>query len=69
MRESLKQRSAVEAREIWDKRHNMVDMRRKNPALGDRADEELFIDRERPVRKAEPSVFFCFVYLFYNTYT
>ncbi|KAJ7035651.1 enhancer of polycomb-like-domain-containing protein [Mycena alexandri] len=52
-REGLKQESARHAQNVWEKRMAVVDLKRKFPALGDKADEELLIDKERPVKKAE----------------
>jgi enhancer of polycomb-like protein len=61
-REGLKQENARQAQNVWEKRLAVVDLKRKFPTLGDRADEELLIDKERPPKKQETSssVFFQF---------
>lgn len=45
----------------------MVDLKIKNPTFGDKIDEELLIDKERPTKKAEPSscVLSTFLYILY----
>ncbi|KAJ7880322.1 enhancer of polycomb-like-domain-containing protein [Mycena olivaceomarginata] len=54
-REGLKQENARQAQNVWEKRLAVVDLKRKFPTLGDRADEELLIDKERPPKKQETS--------------
>ncbi|KAJ7133035.1 hypothetical protein C8R46DRAFT_1140417, partial [Mycena filopes] len=54
-REGLKQESARHAQNVWEKRLAVVDLKRKFPALGDKADDELLIDKERPTKKVETS--------------
>ncbi|KIY52168.1 hypothetical protein FISHEDRAFT_56145 [Fistulina hepatica ATCC 64428] len=52
-RETLKREQAVQAQNAWSKRLAMADLKRKFPALGDKADEELFVDRERPAKRSD----------------
>lgn len=52
-RETLKRDLAAQAAQIWEKRQQMVDLARKNPSLREKGDEELFMDKERPIRKSE----------------
>ncbi|KAF7370853.1 Enhancer of polycomb-like protein [Mycena sanguinolenta] len=54
-REGLKQESARQAQNVWEKRMAVVDLKRKFPSLGDRTDDELLIDKERPPKKQEMS--------------
>ncbi|KAE9405736.1 hypothetical protein BT96DRAFT_316208 [Gymnopus androsaceus JB14] len=46
-REQLKRDSARQSQVVWDLRMKLVDMKVKNPTLGDKADDELLVDRER----------------------
>ncbi|KAF7309638.1 Enhancer of polycomb-like protein [Mycena indigotica] len=52
-RETMKQESVRQSQDVWEKRMAIVDLKRKYPALV--GDEELLIDKERPVKKPEPS--------------
>ncbi|KAJ3812653.1 enhancer of polycomb-like-domain-containing protein [Lentinula aff. lateritia] len=54
-REQLKRDSARQSHHVWNLRMKMVDLKIKNPTFGDKIDEELLIDKERPIKKAEPS--------------
>ncbi|KAJ7089681.1 enhancer of polycomb-like-domain-containing protein [Mycena belliarum] len=54
-RETLKQQSARQSRNVWEKRLAVVDLKRKFPSLGDKTDEELLVDKERPAKKPETS--------------
>ncbi|KAJ3747552.1 enhancer of polycomb-like-domain-containing protein [Lentinula detonsa] len=54
-REQLKRDSARQSHHVWNLRMRMVDMKMKNPALGDKVDEELLIDKERPTKKTDSS--------------
>ncbi|KAJ6624941.1 enhancer of polycomb-like-domain-containing protein [Mycena sp. CBHHK59/15] len=54
-RETLKQESARQSQNVWERRLAVADLKRKFPTLGDKADEELLIDKERPVKKQETS--------------
>lgn len=54
MRENLKKDQAKMSQYIWEKRAQIADLKRKNPTVGERGDEELLIDKERPVKKVEP---------------
>ncbi|KAF5375868.1 hypothetical protein D9615_008245 [Tricholomella constricta] len=51
-RETRKKESAQQTQQVWEKRLGLVDLKRKYPALGDRGDEELLVDKEKP-KKAE----------------
>ncbi|TFK31904.1 enhancer of polycomb-like-domain-containing protein [Crucibulum laeve] len=46
-REKLKKEASKQAQEVWERRMGLVDLRRRFPTLGDKADEELLVDRER----------------------
>ncbi|KAJ7224458.1 enhancer of polycomb-like-domain-containing protein [Mycena pura] len=54
-RESHKQESVRQSQNVWEKRVAVVDLKRKFPTLGDKVDEELLIDKERPAKKQETS--------------
>jgi enhancer of polycomb-like protein len=47
-RETLKKEYAQQSQNVWEKRLNVVELKRKFPTLGDKADEELLQDKERP---------------------
>jgi len=46
-RETLKKEYGPQAQNVWEKRLNVVELKRKFPTLGDKADEELLQDKER----------------------
>ena len=46
-RETLKQECVKQGYKVWEKRHDLVELKRKFPSLGDKADEELLHDKER----------------------
>ncbi|PPR07151.1 hypothetical protein CVT24_010699 [Panaeolus cyanescens] len=52
-RERLKKDAFKLSQEVWEKRRAFADLKRKFPALGDRMDDELLVDRERPLKKPE----------------
>ncbi|KAF8623276.1 hypothetical protein AX17_007482 [Amanita inopinata Kibby_2008] len=54
-RESIKKEVAQQAQAVWEKRAALVDLKRKFPSLGDKNDEDLLIDKERPAKKPELS--------------
>ncbi|KAJ3827745.1 enhancer of polycomb-like-domain-containing protein [Lentinula raphanica] len=54
-REHLKRDSARQSHHVWNLRMKMVDLKIKNPTLGDKTDEELLVDKERPTRKSDSS--------------
>ncbi|KXN91311.1 Enhancer of polycomb-like protein 1 [Leucoagaricus sp. SymC.cos] len=55
-RESTKKECAQQAKGVWEKRQAVVDLKRVYPAaFSDKADEELLVDKERPVKKLEPA--------------
>ncbi|GLB37128.1 putative enhancer of polycomb-like protein [Lyophyllum shimeji] len=53
-REQLKRDCTQHARQILDKRIRLAALKKKYPSLGDKADEELLIDKEKP-KKTETS--------------
>ncbi|KIK61927.1 hypothetical protein GYMLUDRAFT_559643 [Collybiopsis luxurians FD-317 M1] len=54
-REQLKRDSARQSQVVWDLRMKMVELKVKNSALGDKGDDELLVDKERPLKKADSS--------------
>ncbi|KAF8804069.1 hypothetical protein BYT27DRAFT_7108485 [Phlegmacium glaucopus] len=50
-RETLKKECTDQSQDIWEKRLAFVDLKRKFAILNDKGDEELLIDKERPVKK------------------
>ncbi|KAJ3490259.1 hypothetical protein NLJ89_g11451 [Agrocybe chaxingu] len=53
VRETLKKENAIQAQALWEKRQAFADLKRKFPSLNDKIDEELLVDKERPVKKPE----------------
>ncbi|TFK70814.1 hypothetical protein BDN72DRAFT_503858 [Pluteus cervinus] len=53
-RETLKKECLQQAQVVWEKRLTFADLKHKFPSLGDKADEELLVDKERPVRRPDP---------------
>ncbi|KAF9467645.1 enhancer of polycomb-like-domain-containing protein [Collybia nuda] len=53
-RETLKKDCAQQAQQVWEKRLTLVDLKRNFPILGDKGDEELLVDKEKP-KKSESS--------------
>ncbi|KAI0057206.1 hypothetical protein BV25DRAFT_1812676 [Artomyces pyxidatus] len=51
IRERLKRESNSHAKAVWEKREDLVNLKRKFPSLGAKEDEELFYDKERVVKK------------------
>lgn len=43
----MKRDSAKQSQVVWDLRMKLVEMKVKNPTLGDKAEEELLVDKER----------------------
>lgn len=43
----MKRDSARQSQVVWDLRMKLVEMKVKNPTLGEKADDELFVDKER----------------------
>jgi hypothetical protein len=62
LRERAKLDCAREAQNVWEKRLKVVELKRKFPTLGEKADEELLQDKERPpkVPRVETSRVFSF---------
>ncbi|KAF9005081.1 enhancer of polycomb-like-domain-containing protein [Cyathus striatus] len=54
-RETLKKETVEHAQAVWEKRLALVDLKRRYPGLGDKADEELLVEKERIVKKQEPA--------------
>ncbi|KAG6842112.1 hypothetical protein C0991_002766 [Blastosporella zonata] len=50
-REHFKREAALRSRQVWDQRILLADFKRKYPDWGDKADEELLVDKERPKRE------------------
>lgn len=50
-RETLKKECTNQSQDIWEKRLAFVDLKRKFSMFSDKGDEELLIDKERPVKK------------------
>lgn len=46
----------MQSKEVWDRRLALVDLKRKFPSLGDKGDEDLLIDKEKPVKRPESYV-------------
>ena len=44
---------------VWERRLALVELKRKNPSLSDKTDVDLLVDKEKPIKKPEPSVFQC----------
>lgn len=55
IRETMKKENAVQSQGIWEKRLAFADLKRKFPAFNDKLDEELLVDKERPVKKLDTS--------------
>lgn len=63
-RESTKKECAHQTQGVWEKRLGLVDLKHVYPAVfSDKADEELLVDKERPVKKPEPAAY-AFLFLF-----
>ncbi|KAJ2925726.1 hypothetical protein H1R20_g11362, partial [Candolleomyces eurysporus] len=54
-RETIKKEQAQQAQQVWERRMALADLKRKFPAFADKTDEDLLVDKERPVKKPEPS--------------
>jgi enhancer of polycomb-like protein len=50
LREKAKLDCAREAQNVWEKQLKVVELKRKFPTLGEKANEELFQDKERPLK-------------------
>lgn len=48
LRETQKIQCQSEAQNVWSLRRRLVDLKRENPSLGDKADEEFLVEKERP---------------------
>lgn len=48
LRETQKIQCQSEAQNVWFLRRRLVDLKRENPSLGDKADEEFLVEKERP---------------------
>ncbi|KAJ2913088.1 hypothetical protein MD484_g7323, partial [Candolleomyces efflorescens] len=54
-RETIKKEQAQQAQQVWERRMALADLKRKFPSFADKTDEDLLVDKERPVKKPEPS--------------
>ena len=54
----MKKEVMAQSQAVWEKRMAFADLKRKFPSFNDKADEELLIDKERPVKKVEPPYVF-----------
>jgi enhancer of polycomb-like protein len=54
-RENVKKEVVQQAQSVWEKRLAFADLKRKFPTLHDKLDEELLVDKERPVKKLDPT--------------
>lgn len=52
-RETVKKEVAQQAQIVWEKRLAFADLKRKFPTLNDKLDEELLVDKDRPVKKPD----------------
>ena len=50
-RENLKKECTDQSQDVWGKRLAFVDVKRKLSMVSDKGDEDLLIDKERPVKK------------------
>jgi enhancer of polycomb-like protein len=68
-RETLKQECVRQTQNVWEKRFNFVELKRKFPMLGDKADEEMLHDKERvpKIAKMESCVVFLVSIKFLNS--
>jgi enhancer of polycomb-like protein len=68
-RETLKQECVRHTQNVWEKRFNFVELKRKFPMLGDKADEEMLHDKERvpKIAKMESCVVFLVSIKFLNS--
>ncbi|RDB21980.1 Enhancer of polycomb-like protein 1 [Hypsizygus marmoreus] len=48
LRENQKRETAQQVQQLWQKRMAFADLKRKFPAFGDKGDEELLVDKEKP---------------------
>jgi enhancer of polycomb-like protein len=51
--ETLKTEATQQAQVVWEKRLSFADFKLKFPSLHDKIDEELLVDKERPVKQIE----------------
>jgi len=55
-RETTKKECTQQTQRVWEQRQGLVDLKRLYPAtFSDKADDELLVDKERPVKKSEPA--------------
>ncbi|THV08426.1 hypothetical protein K435DRAFT_824921 [Dendrothele bispora CBS 962.96] len=53
LREQTKLENTKQSQIVWRARARFVDSKRQNPALGDKTDEELLLDKERPSKRQD----------------
>jgi enhancer of polycomb-like protein len=62
-RETLKKECTDQSQDIWEKRLAFVELKRKFSTFNDKGDEELLIDKERPVKKSVEATYVSLLYL------
>lgn len=61
-REARKKEATQQTQQVWEQRMGLVDLKRKYPSLGDKGDDELLVDKEKP-KKTENSCVSFILYL------
>ncbi|KAF5344088.1 hypothetical protein D9758_008835 [Tetrapyrgos nigripes] len=51
LREQTKLENSKQSEVVWNARARLTELKRQNPTLGDKGDEELLLDKERPSRR------------------
>lgn len=52
-RETVRKDVTHQSQTVWEKRLAFADLKRKFPTLNDKLDDELLVDKERPVKKLD----------------
>ena len=60
----MKKENLAQSQGIWEKRLAFADLKKKFPAFNDKVDEELLVDKERPVKKPDTSYVNSLVFVF-----
>ena len=68
-RETLKKECTDQSQDIWEKRLAFVDLKRKLSMLSDKGDEDLLIDKERPVKKNVEATWVSFIPFWFTFYS
>ena len=58
-RETVKKELTQQSQVVWEKRAVLADLKRKCPSFGEKNDEELLIDKERPAKRLETTLVLC----------